>query len=80
MPSTTARSCSGVVSYPTPDHGVKPELVARGERLEADVRDLTVRDADDGAIDRADPCRAQADVVDGPSTSPILRESPTRTA
>ena len=47
------------------DDRTEPGLVARRQRLEARVRDLAVRNADDGPIERADPRRAQADVVDG---------------
>ena len=46
------------------DDGMKPELVARGKRLEAHVRNLAVRDAHYCAIGRAHACRAQPYVID----------------
>ena len=44
---------------------MEPELVARRQGLQRHVRDLAVGNADDGPIERPDPGRPQADVVDG---------------
>ena len=43
---------------------LEPELVSRRDRFEAGVGDLAVRHAHDGAVERADAGRAQADVID----------------
>jgi len=43
---------------------MEPELVARRERLETRVCDLTVRDDHDGSVERANPRGPQPDVID----------------
>ena len=58
---------------PQPHDWMKPELVPRREGLEACIRDLTVGDADDGAIEGANTRRTQADVVDRAESLPHLQ-------
>ena len=53
----------GVVAQP--DEMMQPELVARRQRLDVRVRNLTVGHAQDGPILGADARRSQPDVVDG---------------
>ena len=74
MPSTTACSCCGRRLVAKPNDGMEPELVARGNRLEADARDLAVRDAHHGAIERTNAGRTQADVIDGAHHVPHLQD------
>jgi hypothetical protein len=44
---------------------VVPDTVAPGKVLDLEVRELRVRDGDDGAIERAHPRRAEAYLLDG---------------
>src|SRR6476619_3712133 len=53
---------------------MKPEFVTRRQGFYADVRNLTVRHADDGSIERADPSRSKADVVHGSRCLAKLQE------
>ena len=46
------------------DRGREPQPIAHGERLDPLVRELAVGDRDDGAVERADPRRPQADLLD----------------